>query len=208
MIPYESLVAFGLASVLLALAPGPDNVFVLTQSALYGRRAGIRVTLGLCTGLMAHTAVVALGIAAAIRASPPAFAVLKAAGAAYLLYLAWRAFSAAAIMPAGGGRLTGVRLYRRGVIMNVTNPKVTMFFLAFLPQFVSADKGAVATQIVMLGVLFMAVTLVVFGAVAALAGTIGAGLRASPKAGVYLNRIAGVVFVALAVKLAAGGIDG
>ena len=137
MPPVETLGAFFVASVVMGLAPGPDILFVLTQSALYGARAGFATTCGLITGLFVHITAVSLGVAALFQSSETAFNVLKFAGAAYLLYLAWLSFrsgtSKASLQKAqfpGYGTL-----YRRGVIMNITNPKVTLFFLAFLPQF-------------------------------------------------------------------------
>jgi len=132
----ETLLTFFAASVLLALAPGPDNIFVLTQSTLRGKTAGLSVTLGLCTGLIVHTTAVALGLATIFAASALAFTVLKLCGATYLLWLAWQAFRAASteITAAAGDQLTVWQLYRRGILMNITNPKVSIFFLAFLPS--------------------------------------------------------------------------
>jgi threonine/homoserine/homoserine lactone efflux protein len=204
MPPLESITTFLAASFLLGLAPGPDNIFVMTQSALYGRRSGLLVTVGLCTGLVVHTSAVAFGVAAVIRASATAFAALKIVGACYLLYLAWHAFRAPASGADGAeaAAVTGPRLYARGIVMNVTNPKVSIFFLAFLPQFVVPESGPVIPQIFLLGGLFMATTLVVFGTVALAAGTLGAWLRRSPRIQVYLNRAAALVFVLLAAKLA------
>jgi len=203
MIPVESLITFLLASVLLGLAPGPDNIFVLTQSALYGRREGVLVTIGLCTGLIVHTSAVAFGVAAIFQTSAVAFTALKIVGSLYLLYLAWLAFSASTskLESSKANKLSGPQLYLRGIIMNVTNPKVSIFFLAFLPQFAVPENGPVMQQIFMLGLLFIFVTLVVFGGIAFLAGTIGTWLNQSPKAQVYLNRIAGTVFVGLSLKL-------
>ena len=199
----DSLPTFFMASVLLALAPGPDNLFVLAQSALYGRRAGICITAGLCTGLLVHTAAVALGVAALVLASATAFAVLKLVGALYLLYLAWQAFRTGppdgATTPAAC--LSAWQYYRRGIIMNVTNPKVVVFFLAFLPQFAVPARGPLAGQIVVLGALFMLATLLVFGAIALLAGVLGAWLGRTPAAREVMRRVAGVVLALLAVKL-------
>lgn len=199
----ESIMAFLLASALLSIAPGPDNIFVLIQSALYGKKAGVLVTLGLCTGLMVHTSAVAFGVAAIFQTSVVAFTVLKLVGAMYLLYLAWQAFQASvhrldATVPAL--RSNGA-LYRRGIIMNITNPKVTIFFLAFLPQFTSADHGALVPQIFLLGGLFIFVSLIIFSTIAVMAGSLGNWLNTSPKAQIYLNRIAGTVFILLALKL-------
>lgn len=204
MISFETFVTFFAASVLLGMAPGPDNIFVLTQSALRGRFAGIFVTLGLCTGLIVHTAAVALGVAAIFQASALAFTVLKLIGAAYLLYLAWQAFQASAsgIRMGEQSHLGSWYLYRRGIIMNITNPKVSIFFLAFLPQFADPARGALTPQIALLGGLFIIATLLVFSSIAILAGSLGRWLTRSAKAEQIMNRIAGTVFAALALRLA------
>jgi len=206
----ESIIAFILASALLSIAPGPDNIFVLTQSALYGKKSGVLVTLGLCTGLIVHTSAVALGVAAIFQTSTVAFTVLKVVGAMYLAYLAWQAFQASVQnldSPAPALRTNGA-LYRRGIIMNITNPKVTIFFLAFLPQFASPVHGALAPQIFLLGGLFILVALVIFSAIAFMAGSLGSWLNSSPKAQIYLNRIAGTVFIVLALKLVTASANG
>jgi threonine/homoserine/homoserine lactone efflux protein len=204
MIPFETAIAFFATSVLLGISPGPDNIFVLTQSALRGRLAGIFVTLGLCTGLIVHTLAVSFGVAAIFQTSEVAFTVLKFAGAAYLLYLAWQAFRAPAtgVRLGEGGSADGWALYRRGIIMNITNPKVSIFFLAFLPQFAEPARGSLTIQMMLLGALFILATLLVFGGVALLAGTIGRRLGQSAKAEKVMNRVAGTVFAALALKLA------
>lgn len=205
MLPIETVITFFTASVLLALAPGPDNIFVLTQSALQGRSAGIAVMLGLCTGLVVHSAAVALGVAVIIQASAFAFSALKYLGAAYLLYLAYRAFMApkSQIQRRESGSLQLFKLYRRGIIMNITNPKVSIFFLAFLPQFVDPANDTVALQIMSLGALFIAATILIFGTIALLAGTVGQFLTKSDRAQNVLNKVAGSVFLCLALKLIA-----
>lgn len=203
MLSAHAALAFFAASVLLALVPGPDNVFVLLHAALHGARAGLLVVLGLCSGLLFHTAAVALGLAALLAASPAAFTALKALGAAYLLWLAWLSWRA----PAGWGTgesmpLLGARqTYLRGVLMNISNPKVALFFLAFLPQFVETGGGPVALQILQLGGVFMLATLLTFGAIALLAGRFGQLLHSAPRAQVALNRLASVVFAGLALRL-------
>ena len=204
LIAPQTAIAFFGAAALLALAPGPDNVFVLMQSAMRGRAAGLRVVLGLCTGLLVHTAAVALGLATVFAASALAFNLLKLAGAAYLLGLAWQAWRAPPTTAAGAAAEapSAAQLYRRGIVMNVTNPKVSIFFLAFLPQFVTFERGQVGMQVAMLGALFMLATLLVFGAIALAAGTLRQALLASPRAEVVVNRLAALVFVALAVRLA------
>ncbi|QJQ06376.1 LysE family translocator [Undibacterium piscinae] len=203
MIATETLLSFFGIALLLGVSPGPDNIFVLTQSALRGRLAGLIVTLGLCTGLLVHTAAVALGVAAIFQASALAFTLLKMTGAAYLLYLAWQALRAAPDKLAIGeaSALKGWQFYRRGIVMNVTNPKVSIFFLAFLPQFVQPQLGSLPWQIAQLGAVFMLATLLVFGSVALLAGSLGRRLERSGRAQLIMNRVAGTVFIALAAKL-------
>lgn len=203
MIPVETALVFFAASALLALAPGPDNIFVLTQSALHGPRAGLLVTLGLCTGLIGHTFAVTIGVAALFQTSALAFTALKVVGACYLLYLAWGAFRAppGTVQANANVQLDAGRLYRRGIVMNLTNPKVSIFFLAFLPQFADPARGRLGLQLVMLGAIFMVAALLVFGAIALLAGSLGQWLNRSPKSQVILNRVAGTIFVALALRL-------
>lgn len=204
MIPIATLALFFAASIALALSPGPDNIFVLTQSALHGRSAGLLVTLGLCTGLLVHTTVVSLGVAAIFQTSVFAFTALKFIGAAYLLYLAWKSFGAGA---SGLGsqvsqRPTNAALYARGIVMNVTNPKVAIFFLAFLPQFTDPARGSLTVQMLQLGALFMLATLLIFGGIAWCAGYLGEWLKRSDRAQRIINRIAGGIFLLLALRLA------
>lgn len=204
MIPFEVLSLFFVAAIALGLAPGPDNIFVLTQSALHGRFAAFIVSIGLCTGLVVHTVAVALGVAAIFETSALAFTVLKIVGAGYLLYLAFQAFRAGSeeLPSSNGTALSMLTLYRRGIVMNVTNPKIAIFFLAFLPQFADPSRGSVQLQILTLGVVFIAATILVFGAISLGGGGIGAMLRRSKKAQIWLNRLAGTVFFALAARLA------
>lgn len=204
MMPVETLLLFFTSSLLLALAPGPDNLFVLAQSAQHGGRAGLVVTVGLCTGILVHTAAVSLGVAAVFQTSLLAFTILKVIGAGYLLYLAYLSFTAGGTGKAAGAvqRLSYFTLYRRGVIMNVTNPKVSIFFMAFLPQFVNPAWGPIIPQMLLLGTVFIISTILVFGGVSLLAGTFGQWLARSERAGKILNRLAGTIFAALAVKLA------
>lgn len=200
----ETLITFIAASAVLGLAPGPDNIFVLTQSALHGRKSGIYITLGLCTGLLLHSSAVALGVAAIFMVSMTAFTVLKLVGAAYLLYLAWGAFKASAVVLDEKGQAlpNHSALYRQGIIMNLTNPKVAIFFLAFLPQFARPGADSMTGQLFLLGVIFIVVSLVIFTGIACLAGFISSWLKGSTKAQLILNRLAGLIFVGLALRLA------
>ncbi|MGI6657697.1 MAG: LysE family translocator [Desulfobulbus sp.] len=180
-------------------------MFVLAQSAMYGRRAGLLIVFGLCTGLVLHTVAVVLGLAALLHASPSAFTVFKLVGAGYLLYLAWGAFravveSAAATRPPV---LSDGRLYRRGIFMNSTNPKVSLFFLAFLPQFADPARGVVWLQLLGLGALFILATIFVFGLIALTAGSFGSWLNDPERTRTrrMLNRATGLLFVGLALSL-------
>lgn len=205
----ETLITFFGVSLLLGLTPGPDNLFVLVQSAQRGWRAGMAVVLGLCVGLVVHTAAVALGLAAVFAASAMAFTALKWCGAAYLAYLAWGALRAPAAVASGaapaaaaGTAPSARRMVVRGMVMNLTNPKVLVFFLAFLPQFADPARGPVALQLMVLGAVFIVATLLVFGAIACFTGAFGALLQRSARAQTVLNRVAGLVFLGLAVRLA------
>lgn len=207
---WNALLAFAGVALLLALSPGPDNLFVLVQSVQRGWRVGLCVVVGLCLGIVVHTTAVALGLAALFAASSTAFTVLKWCGAAYLLWLAWGALrapvssrdtpaSAASVPPLSAQE--ALRMVGRGVVMNLTNPKVLIFFLAFLPQFADPARGSVALQILAFGLCFVLVTFVVFGAIACCCGLFGALLQRSARAQWWLNRLAGVVFLGLAVRL-------
>ena len=203
MLSFETTCAFFVASLLMAMTPGPDVIIVLTQSSLYGMRAGVLTTLGLMTGLLGHTLAVALGVAVLFQTSEAAFTALKFLGAAYLLYLAWqsfrsgvfRAFLTQSLFPGYG------TLYRRGFLSNITNPKVTLFFLAFLPQFCAPERGSVALQVMELGLLFMLAAFIVFTAVSALGGRLAHWFNSSPRGQMLMHRVAGLVFVALAGML-------
>lgn len=162
------------------------------------------ITLGLCSGLIVHTSAVALGLAALLKTSLLAFTALKFIGAAYLLYLAWKSFSAP-VRGMGFGKNTSFSswyLYRRGVIMNITNPKVSIFFLAYLPQFSNPARGSIPLQLILLGGMFIISAFAVFSSISFLAGMIGEWFFKSKKAEKILNRIAGSVFAILAIKLA------
>ena len=203
MISIDTGLAFFSVSLLLAATPGPDNLFVLLQSARYGPRAGMLVVLGLCTGLLIHTAAAALGLAAVFSTSAFAFNTLTVAGACYLLYLAWQAFRMPAAS-AGDGDAPALgqrQMVLRGLVMNVTNPKVLLFFMAFLPQFIEPEKGRLFGQTISLGFLFIVATLLVFGSIAYFSGSFARRLLRSPRIQTGFNYLCGVVFAGLAVQL-------
>jgi len=204
MIDKNVFLAFFTTSVILALSPGPDNLFVMAQSARKGRMAGLFVTLGLATGLLGHTVAVAFGLAALLRASTIGFTILKFIGAAYLFFLAWQAFRAG-VSTAAKEEVQAIskeNLYRRGIIMNLTNPKVSLFFMAFLPQFADPRHGSMMLQFFQLGGIFIMATMLVFGVISFVAGGLGERFSNSAIAQKVVNRTAAAVFIGLAVKLA------
>jgi len=198
----DNLLYFLGVSVVLTMAPGPDVIFLASQGLAGGPRAGLAVALGLSSGLLVHTALAALGVSAVFAASPAAFSAVKWAGAAYLLWLAWSAFrekpaaAGAAALAGGSGAL-----YRRGVVMNLLNPKVALFFLALLPQFVDPAKGSVRAQMAVLGLVFMAQVVVVFGSIGYLSGRLGARLLPGAANARRLAVFKGLVFVSLSLYL-------
>jgi len=203
LLPLEVLLPFFAAAIALALAPGPDNLFVLTQSLHHGRAAGWCITLGLCSGLVLHTSAVAMGLTAVLKNTPLVLNTIQSAGALYLLYLArsaWRT-KEQALNSANETGVSPGELYRRGVFMNATNPKVALFFLAFLPQFTDPMRDALSVQMGQLGLVFITATLLVFGGIALLAGTVGAWLASTSHAQHTIHRIAACVFGGLALRL-------
>ena len=209
------MLEFFIAALVIGIAPGPDNLFVLAQSATYGARLGFCIILGLCTGIAIHTCLLVAGVSALIAASPTAFFVIQCLGAAYLLYLAYKSFGVrAGVVKLDERRGTkderGViptmpsarSLYMRGIIMNLTNPKVILFVLSLIPPAVRLDRPIhPSLQMAIFGGEFILATMIVFGSIALLAGTVKKFLLTSPKANRNLNWFSGAVFVFLAVAL-------
>ena len=226
------MLEFFIAALVIGIAPGPDNLFVLAQSATYGARLGFCIILGLCTGNAIHTCLLVAGVSALIAASPTAFFVIQCLGAAYLLYLAYKSFGvkAGVVVSSEFGirsseschpernaveskdpvkssdAISGVpsarSLYMRGIIMNLTNPKVILFVLSLIPPAVRLDRPIhPSLQMAIFGGEFILATMIVFGSIALLAGTVKKFLLTSPKANRNLNWFSGAVFVFLAVAL-------
>lgn len=217
------MLEFFIAALVVGIAPGPDNLFVLAQSATHGARAGFCVILGLCTGIVIQVSLLVAGVSALIAASPMAFFVMQCLGAAYLLYLAYKSFQVRAGTVAAGEasecrpershevtesknlgqeHLPGRKLYLRGIIMNISNPKVILFLLSFIPPAVRLERPIhPSLQMVIFGAEFIVATFIVFGSVALLAGAVKKFLLNSPKANRNLNWFSGCVFVLLAVAL-------
>lgn len=202
-----SLLTFLGASILLTLAPGPDNTFVVVQGLSRGRKAAIITAFGMCSGISVHTIAAALGISAILYSSAWAFTVLKHAGAAYLLYLAYKAVKEHSIVIAqtDSAPVRSVLLFRRGFIMNVLNPKVALFFLAFLPQFVSPDGIRPALQMLVLGLVFMVQGIVIFSAIGYLSGSVGNIVLKRPNIAKYFSWLSAAIFASLGLRLAFAG---
>ncbi|MFJ9449811.1 MULTISPECIES: LysE family translocator [unclassified Herbaspirillum] len=195
---------FLVAAMMLTLAPGPDNIYVLTRGIAQGKKAGFVAALGFSSGLFFHTLLAVLGFAAIIKAYPAAYHALQYAGAAYLVYLGIRTLRSAASMSLDA-TMTPVRLsriYWQSVIANILNPKVTLFFIAFLPQFVNVQAGHVAWQMLLLAVVFILQALAIFSAIAFFSGIVGAYFQRQARAALYLNRLAGCAFVGLGIRIA------
>ena len=204
MLSPEQLLGFLSASLLITLSPGPDNLLVLSIGASRGRKMGMAFGLGCGMGCLSHTVLAALGISALIAASPPAFMALKLAGGAYLIYLGWQALrSTGDISPqAGQGtQATARQLFGKGLLANAINPKVVLFFLAFLPQFVIRGRNDTVWQIVQQGIVFTLQAALLFGLLGYFAGHVGRWLQRHARAGLWLDRMAGVVFVGMGLKL-------
>ena len=194
------------ASILLTLAPGPDILYLLTKSLASGAKSGITLAAGLVSGIVFHTFLVMIGVAAIIQNSQLAMLALKIFGAGYLLFLAWKSFKAAKSgaqlsMKKAGGENSFAAIYRRGVLMNVLNPKVLLFFLAFLPQFVNLSDESASAQIILLGVTFAAQAFIIFSAIAIGAGKVRKLLLQKKNLAQVLNFVEAAVLAIIAVTL-------
>ncbi len=191
-------------SIAITLAPGPDNLQVLARGIAQGRAAGLVAALGFAAGVTFHTTLAALGVAAVLRGSPVAFHLLKLAGAAYLIWIGVKALRSNGLATAHARAPQPLAtIFRQSVIGNMLNPKVTLFFVVFLPQFVDPHGAQrVTLQMFELGALFMLQTAVIFSLFGMCAGTIGTWLKRRPRAGVWLDRLAGATFVAIGIRVA------
>lgn len=198
----ETLLSFVLATAILAFSPGPDNIFVLTQSIVNGKKYGLATVFGLISGCLVHTTLLAFGVSAIIKESENLFFVIKLFGAIYLLYLAYKVYKSDANIILSNNTIekkTTTQLFKQGFIMNVLNPKVSIFFLAFFPGFLFSDSISTVIQFYVLGLLFMLVSLFIFSTIAILAGAISEKIKTNNKIGLYLKWMQLVVFVLIAV---------
>jgi threonine/homoserine/homoserine lactone efflux protein len=199
----STLLYFLGVSMALTIAPGPDNIFVMTQGITRGRKPAMVTALGMCSGVSVHTTAAAFGISALFFSSVLAFNLVKYAGAAYLLYLAYMTMKErSSVRLAAGDDRPLSDLFKRGFIMNVLNPKVALFFLAFLPQFVSPAAGSVPLQMLLLGLIFMLQAVVIFCVIGYFSGGIGGYLLARPRIARSFDWLTAGVFASLGIRLA------
>lgn len=205
MLELTNVYLFIAASFLLCLAPGPDNIYVLTQGMTKSKKAAIITTLGLTTGIIIHTTAAAFGISVIFKTSEIAFNIVKYAGAAYLLYIAYQAFkyrNEPLDLSVQNSSNELKKLYIKGFFMNVLNPKVSIFFLAFLPQFVTPANGNVPMQMISLGIIFMFLTVITFSSIGIAGNMLSSKLLEKPNIVKYMNILTSFVLGGLAVKLA------
>jgi threonine/homoserine/homoserine lactone efflux protein len=191
------------ASVLLILTPGQDLYLVMTRSVAQGPRAGMVTAAGVASGLLGHTLVVSIGLGALIHASKTLFLGLKLVGAAYLIWLGTTLLFSAGTRTAGepAVRLSLKRLYLQGAISNLANPKIVVFYLAFLPQFVTSTASSPALSLFLLGFLFAALTFLIKAPIGYAAGALSGLFRRRPSIQTWINRLSGVVLVSLGLRL-------
>lgn len=200
--------AYLVAATVLTLSPGPDTMFVLASSASGGARSGVAATAGIVSGCLVHATLAALGVSALIAASPVAFDALRIGGALYLLWIGaqalrafWRGLNADQGATQAPGEQSWWAAFRRGLMTNVLNPKVSVFYLAFLPQFANPELGHVPLQIMLLALTHAAIGLVWLGALASLSGTAAQAVARNPRVRAWLDGVAGGVYVLLALRM-------
>jgi threonine/homoserine/homoserine lactone efflux protein len=191
-------------SVAITFAPGPDNMQVLARGISQGRAAGLVAALGFAAGVTFHTTLATLGVAALLRSSPLAFQAIKYAGAAYLVWIGIKALRSQGLATAHERAPQPLwSVFRQSVLGNMLNPKVTLFFLVFLPQFIDTHGvQSVPVQMLELGAVFMLQTVVIFSLFGVCAGMIGGWLKRRPRVGVWLDRLAGATFIAIGIRVA------
>jgi threonine/homoserine/homoserine lactone efflux protein len=205
MLDPQLYAVFLTAAVVLTLAPGPDTLFVLGASLGDGTRGGLLASAGILTGLLAHISLAVIGVSMLIAASPLAFELLRWLGAGYLLWIGVRALrrarraSGLAAVPVTTRSVR--RLYWQGAVTNILNPKVAVFYVAFLPQFVAPELGRVPLQLLLLGVTHWLIGVPFLAAVAVTSGAVAGWLRRSARLRRALDAVSGVVFIGLALRL-------
>ena len=197
---------FFAAAFTLSISPGPDLMYVLSRTVTQGTKVGLASAAGVSAGAFVHVIAAAFGLSALLAASAAAFTVVKFAGAGYLLYLGIQALRSRGAMVAASERhaaaVTSWQAFRQGVLVDVLNPKVALFFMAFLPQFVRPGHGSTAMQLLLLGVLVIGVAILVDASFVLIAARATGYFRRHPKTSVWLDRLLGTIFIGLGVRLA------
>ncbi|MBS4914260.1 MAG: LysE family translocator [Veillonella sp.] len=202
----STFIYFLLSSIALTVVPGPDNLYLLAKSISDGAKQGIILAGGLAAGIIFHTTLVIIGVAAVIASTPVAFQLLKYLGAFYLFYLARQAYSAkpvpgkkmpveTAVASAGKPKTNGFATFRKGLLMNILNPKVLLFFLAFLPQFINPAGPEPGVQVAILGLTFSIQAFVIFTIIALCAGKLGNLINKNENSQIIMNKIQGLVLL-------------
>lgn len=198
----EVLISFTLASLALTISPGPDIIYVLMQSISHGKRDGIVTALGLVSGIVVHTTLVAFGVSTLINNSPNVFLAIKILGSLYLFYLAYKVYRSPANISLTESAVPKKKmkgLFWQGFLMNVLNPKVTLFFLSFLPAFLFSETLSPVIQFYMLGIIFMIQALFVFIGVSLVSGSLTKYLKNNNIVGYVLKYLQIVVFVGIGI---------
>ncbi|HLV92922.1 MAG TPA: LysE family translocator [Aequorivita sp.] len=201
----ETLITFSIATLALAVSPGPDNIFVLSQSLANGVKSGIATIVGLITGCVVHTTLLAFGVSAIITASAKVFYGIKILGAMYLLYLAYKVYrgTAAVSLSDKPMKKSYFELFKIGLVMNLLNPKVMIFFLAFFPGFIWDKDGNTIIQFYVLGAVFMVVSFITFSGIALLADRISKLVLGGKEISEFLKWMQIIVFLGIAFYIIA-----
>ena len=198
----ENYIAFIGSSFIITLAPGPDIIFSITQGVTHGKKAGVTTALGLAAGNIIHTILAIFGVALIFKTNEVAFNTLKYFGVAYLVYLGIQSFiHRKDPLKLNKENKKEKNLFWTGFIMNVVNPKVAIFFIAFFPQFVDPNLGNIQWQMAVLGGIFIILVILIFGALSYYAGMVGAIIKHKPRVAKYINICATIIFFSLALKL-------
>jgi len=203
-------VLFLTTAIALNIAPGPDLLYILTKTIRSGKKVGLASALGVCSGALFHVFAASIGLSAILVSSALVFSVVKYVGAAYLLYLAYQAFKSSGfelnvdvqVKEKEREKETAFQAFKEGVLIDILNPKVAIFFMAFLPQFVRDDAGPVSFQLLYLGLMVIAIAIVVEAAYVLVADKISNRVRNSQRFSIWLDRTVGVIYAGLGIKLA------
>lgn len=198
----ELLISFVIATASLAITPGPDNIFVLIQSMTYGKKQGMAIVCGLISGCLIHTTLVAFGLSSFIKSNTELLFGLKLLGAGYLLFLAFQVFNSTEIINTTNPTTESksvLALFKQGFVMNVINPKVSIFFMAFFPAFLFSETQSLILQFYTLGFLFMSTSFLIFSMLVFFSGSVGSVLKSNSRFGAVFKWLQITVFIGIAI---------